>query len=255
MRNLPSLVTVCDISSLPFLHRSHNATPLLSTRLLPLVAFALWLGLRFSCSVSLCLSSLSRSLSFATIIWTAPSSWLQRSEICLSRASNSGLGFSPFSPSNRVLTVSLFFRSFSSTVNSVPFFPTCPGLYPASTFSHLWSLHLSFKQCFHPVMTLWALLALRCWDCWGTRPSHRFASRSCLQSWLWATLCCLALLVICGYQPDPCFLLNWIWHPSSWHATQLMESCGTCLLDEPESCGLVGVALRATYRALSPCLC
>jgi len=55
----------------------------------------------------------------------------------------------------------------------------------------------------------------------------------------------LDLLVNCGYQPDPCFSLRWIWHPSSVQSVQFMEACATSLLGEPEYAGLVGVALRA----------
>ena len=50
-------------------------------------------------SFSFSLSSRSRSLSFATMIWAARSSWLRRSEIVLSRAFTSGIAFfAPLSP-------------------------------------------------------------------------------------------------------------------------------------------------------------
>jgi len=78
-----------------------------------------------------------------------------------------------------------------------------------------------------------------------TQSSPGFASISCRQSWSWATLGFLDLLVNCGYQPDPCFSRRWIWHPSSVQCVPFKEACTTSPFGELEYAGLVGVALRA----------
>jgi len=180
------------------------------------------------------------------MIWAARSSWLRRSEICVSIASTSGTVFSLPSPPSRVLTTLLFFCSLLSLFTRVPFSPTGLGQYPASTFSHRCSLRFSLKVCSQLVSSPWALLALRLRGCCcGAHSSPGFATISCRQSWSWATLGFLDLLVNCEYQPDPCFSPRWIWHPLSVQSVQFMESCATSLFGEPGYAGLVGVALRA----------
>jgi len=149
------------LAPFPLLHRSHDAKLLLSTAYPRSGAFSVWLDCRLVGVFPFSLLSRLRSLSFATIIWAARSSWLRRSEICPFRAFMSGMVFPLPSPPSRVLTALLFLCSLLLFFDSVPFSPTCLGYYPASTFSHLCSLQLSLKQCSQLVRSPWALLALR----------------------------------------------------------------------------------------------